>query len=46
MKKRNEGQDWYGKISYQEHKEEIKDPATVEKKIARGTTFCCSEIYC
>ncbi|XP_061583827.1 interferon-induced GTP-binding protein Mx-like [Cololabis saira] len=33
MKRRKEGQEWYGKISYQEHEEEIDDPATVEKKI-------------
>uniref|UniRef100_A0A3B5MF04 Interferon-induced GTP-binding protein Mx n=1 Tax=Xiphophorus couchianus TaxID=32473 RepID=A0A3B5MF04_9TELE len=36
MKKRNEGEDWYGKISYQEHEEEIKNPATVEKIITRA----------
>ncbi|XP_047203749.1 interferon-induced GTP-binding protein Mx-like [Girardinichthys multiradiatus] len=33
MKRRKEGQEWYGKISYQEHEEELDDPATVEKKI-------------
>ncbi|MEQ2172929.1 hypothetical protein GOODEAATRI_026398 [Goodea atripinnis] len=33
MKRRKEGQEWYGKISYQEHKEKLDDPAIVEKKI-------------
>ncbi|KAM4582189.1 interferon-induced GTP-binding protein Mx-like [Fundulus diaphanus] len=33
MKRRKEGQEWYGKISYQEHEEELDDPVTVEKKI-------------
>uniref|UniRef100_A0A3B3TK53 Interferon-induced GTP-binding protein Mx n=1 Tax=Poecilia latipinna TaxID=48699 RepID=A0A3B3TK53_9TELE len=33
MKRRKEGQDWYGKISYQEFEEELNDPAIVEKKI-------------
>ncbi|XP_041837170.1 interferon-induced GTP-binding protein Mx [Melanotaenia boesemani] len=33
MKRRKEGQDWYGKISYQEYEEELDDPAIVEKKI-------------
>ncbi|XP_068598573.1 interferon-induced GTP-binding protein Mx-like [Brachionichthys hirsutus] len=33
MKRRKEGEDWYGKISYQDHEEEIEDPADVEKKI-------------
>ncbi|XP_017285434.1 interferon-induced GTP-binding protein Mx [Kryptolebias marmoratus] len=33
MKRRKEGQDWYGKISYQKYEEELNDPATVEKKI-------------
>ncbi|KAM4587556.1 interferon-induced GTP-binding protein Mx isoform 1-T1 [Odontesthes bonariensis] len=33
MKRRKEGQDWYGKISYNDFEEEIDDPATVEKKI-------------
>ncbi|MEQ2208519.1 hypothetical protein XENOCAPTIV_004096, partial [Xenoophorus captivus] len=36
MKRRKEGQEWYGKISYQEHEEELEDPATVEKKIREG----------
>nr|XP_046240532.1 interferon-induced GTP-binding protein Mx isoform X1 [Scatophagus argus]XP_046240533.1 interferon-induced GTP-binding protein Mx isoform X2 [Scatophagus argus] len=33
MKRRKEGEDWYGKISYQNHEEEIEDPVDVEKKI-------------
>ncbi|XP_034724666.1 interferon-induced GTP-binding protein Mx [Etheostoma cragini] len=33
MKRRREGEEWYGKISYQECEEEIEDPADVEKKI-------------
>uniref|UniRef100_A0A3P9Q466 Interferon-induced GTP-binding protein Mx n=1 Tax=Poecilia reticulata TaxID=8081 RepID=A0A3P9Q466_POERE len=33
MKRRKEGQDWYGKISYQEFEEELNDPAIVEKII-------------
>lgn len=37
MKRRKEGQEWYGKISYQEIQEEIEDPVEVEKKIREGT---------
>ncbi len=37
MKKKREGEEWYGKISYQSHEEEITDPADVEKKIRKGT---------
>uniref|UniRef100_A0A7N8Y020 Interferon-induced GTP-binding protein Mx n=1 Tax=Mastacembelus armatus TaxID=205130 RepID=A0A7N8Y020_9TELE len=33
MKRRKEGQEWYGRISYQGHEEEIEDPADVEKFI-------------
>uniref|UniRef100_A0A3Q1JRZ7 Interferon-induced GTP-binding protein Mx n=3 Tax=Anabas testudineus TaxID=64144 RepID=A0A3Q1JRZ7_ANATE len=33
MKRKKEGEEWYGKISYQNHEEEIDDPADVEKKI-------------
>ncbi|KAM9759624.1 interferon-induced GTP-binding protein Mx-like [Menidia menidia] len=33
MKRRKEGQDWYGKISFQDTVEEIDDPAVVERKI-------------
>ncbi|XP_031697099.1 interferon-induced GTP-binding protein Mx-like [Anarrhichthys ocellatus] len=33
MKRRKEGEEWYGKISYQGYEEEIKDPADVEKMI-------------
>lgn len=36
MKRRKEGQEWYGKISYQDHEEELDDPAVVEKKIREG----------
>ncbi len=37
MKRKKEGEDWYGKISYQSFEEEIEDPADVEKKIREGT---------
>ncbi|XP_053171138.1 interferon-induced GTP-binding protein Mx [Scomber japonicus] len=33
MKRKKEGEEWYGKISYQDHEEEIEDPEDVEKKI-------------
>ncbi|CAK6958698.1 interferon-induced GTP-binding protein Mx-like [Scomber scombrus] len=33
MKRMKEGEEWYGKISYQDQEEEIEDPADVEKKI-------------
>ncbi|XP_010780411.1 interferon-induced GTP-binding protein Mx-like, partial [Notothenia coriiceps] len=33
MKRRKEGEGWYGKISYQDFEEELKDLAGVEKKI-------------
>uniref|UniRef100_A0A3B3BGZ4 Interferon-induced GTP-binding protein Mx n=1 Tax=Oryzias melastigma TaxID=30732 RepID=A0A3B3BGZ4_ORYME len=33
MKRKKEGEDWYGKISYQDREEELDDPTTVEKKI-------------
>uniref|UniRef100_A0A3Q3VJA8 Interferon-induced GTP-binding protein Mx n=1 Tax=Mola mola TaxID=94237 RepID=A0A3Q3VJA8_MOLML len=33
MKRKREGEEWYGKINYQNHEEEIKEPADVEKKI-------------
>ncbi|KAM6946545.1 interferon-induced GTP-binding protein Mx-like [Lycodopsis pacificus] len=33
MKRRKEGEEWYGKISYQGYEEEIEDPADVEKMI-------------
>ncbi|XP_008289661.1 interferon-induced GTP-binding protein Mx [Stegastes partitus] len=33
MKRRKEGEEWFGKISYQDHEEMIEDPADVEKKI-------------
>ncbi|XP_031718362.1 interferon-induced GTP-binding protein Mx [Anarrhichthys ocellatus] len=33
MKRLKEGEEWYGKISYQGYEEEIEDPADVEKMI-------------
>ncbi|KAK1901102.1 Interferon-induced GTP-binding protein Mx [Dissostichus eleginoides] len=33
MKRKKEGEEWYGKISYQDFEEEIDDPVDVEKKI-------------
>ncbi|XP_075952176.1 interferon-induced GTP-binding protein Mx-like [Anarhichas minor] len=33
MKRRKEGEEWYGKISYEGYEEEIEDPADVEKMI-------------
>uniref|UniRef100_A0A8C2X4W0 Interferon-induced GTP-binding protein Mx n=1 Tax=Cyclopterus lumpus TaxID=8103 RepID=A0A8C2X4W0_CYCLU len=33
MKRRREGEKWYGKISYQDHEEEIEDPADVDRMI-------------
>lgn len=36
MKRKKEGQDWYGKISYQDHEEELDDPEKVEAKIREG----------
>uniref|UniRef100_A0A8C6V0J1 Interferon-induced GTP-binding protein Mx n=1 Tax=Neogobius melanostomus TaxID=47308 RepID=A0A8C6V0J1_9GOBI len=33
MKRRKDGEEWYGKIKYQDHEEEIEDSADVEKKI-------------
>ncbi|KAI3369499.1 hypothetical protein L3Q82_007715 [Scortum barcoo] len=33
MKRKREGEEWYGKISYQDFEEELEDPADVEKKI-------------
>ncbi|XP_013865327.1 interferon-induced GTP-binding protein Mx [Austrofundulus limnaeus] len=33
MKRRKEGQEWYGKICYQDHEEELDNPTVVEKKI-------------
>ncbi|KAM3620747.1 uncharacterized protein V6R79_001460 [Siganus canaliculatus] len=33
MKRRKEGEEWYGKISYPSKEEELEDPADVEKKI-------------
>lgn len=39
MKRKKEGEEWYGKISYQDYEEEIEDPADVEKKIREGTVY-------
>uniref|UniRef100_UPI0037E731C1 interferon-induced GTP-binding protein Mx-like n=1 Tax=Semicossyphus pulcher TaxID=241346 RepID=UPI0037E731C1 len=33
MKRKKEGEEWYGKISYRDITKEIEDPADVEKKI-------------
>nr|XP_046240531.1 interferon-induced GTP-binding protein Mx-like [Scatophagus argus] len=33
MKRKKEGEDWYGKISYQDYEEEIDDPVDVEEMI-------------
>lgn len=38
MKRKKEGEEWHGKISYQDHEEEIDDPANVEAKIREGNT--------
>lgn len=39
MKRRREGEDWYGKISYQDHEIEIEDPADVDGLIREGTVL-------
>lgn len=39
MKRKKEGEEWTGRISYQGHEEEIEDPATVDKKIEEGTIY-------
>ncbi|XP_059186483.1 interferon-induced GTP-binding protein Mx-like [Centropristis striata] len=36
MKRMKEGEEWYGKISYQGHEEEIEDPADVEEEIRKA----------
>lgn len=36
MKRKKEGEDWYGKISYQDYEEELDDPQKVEAKIREG----------
>ncbi|XP_026204264.1 interferon-induced GTP-binding protein Mx-like [Anabas testudineus] len=33
MKRKKEGEQWHGKISYQNNEEDLKDPSDVEKKI-------------
>uniref|UniRef100_UPI0009B43285 interferon-induced GTP-binding protein Mx-like n=1 Tax=Monopterus albus TaxID=43700 RepID=UPI0009B43285 len=33
MKRKKEGDEWYGKISYRDYEEEIEDPVDVEKLI-------------
>ena len=40
MKRKKEGEEWFGKISYQDHEEEIEDPEDVEKKIRKGMVHC------
>lgn len=39
MKRKKEGEEWTGRISYQGHDEEIEDPTTVDKKIEEGTIY-------
>lgn len=39
MKRKKEGEEWTGWISYQGHEEEIEDPTTVDKKIEEGTIY-------
>lgn len=39
MKRKKEGEEWHGKISYQDHEEEIEDPSDVEKKIREGVVI-------
>lgn len=39
MTRKSNADEWYGKISYQGCKEEIKNPADVEKKIREGTVY-------
>ncbi|TNN31139.1 Interferon-induced GTP-binding protein Mx [Liparis tanakae] len=39
MKRRREGEDWYGKITYQDHEIEIEDPADVDGMIRGGTVL-------
>lgn len=39
MKRKKEGEEWFGKISYQSHEEEIEEPADVEKKIREGPVY-------
>lgn len=34
--KRIKGEEWYGKISYQDHEEEIEEPSDVEDMIREG----------
>ncbi|XP_069001838.1 interferon-induced GTP-binding protein Mx [Embiotoca jacksoni] len=36
MKRKREGEQWYGKISYQDSEKEIEDPADVEKMIRQA----------
>nr|AGL76513.1 interferon inducible protein Mx [Epinephelus akaara] len=36
MKRKKEGEEWYGKISYQGCEEELDDPSDVEKKIRKA----------
>lgn len=39
MKRKKEGEEWYGKISYHGHEEDIEEPADVEKMIQEGTVY-------
>ncbi|XP_070301235.1 interferon-induced GTP-binding protein Mx2 isoform X2 [Salvelinus sp. IW2-2015] len=36
MKRKKEGEEWHGKISYHDREEEIEDPSDVEKKIRKA----------
>ena len=36
MKRGRDGEKWYGKISYQDHEQEIEDPTDVEHEIREG----------
>uniref|UniRef100_A0A8C7I783 Myxovirus (influenza) resistance B n=1 Tax=Oncorhynchus kisutch TaxID=8019 RepID=A0A8C7I783_ONCKI len=36
MKRKKEGEEWHGKISYQDREEEIEDPSDVENKIRKA----------
>lgn len=38
MKRKKEGEEWYGKISYQDHEEDLDDPEKVEAKIREGNS--------
>ena len=40
MKRKKEGEKWYGRISYNDYKEELDDPADVEDCIREGAVKC------